>query len=69
MKLIFTENEIQAYQKAYTDLEKRKKEGDLVDKWDLYWKTKKSIDATIKNVSIMREKNVIHSCLMHSLLL
>lgn len=55
-KVLFTENEVNAYKKAYTDLEKRYKEGDLVDNWDAYWKTKESIDATIKNVSIMREK-------------
>ncbi|MEI6774097.1 MAG: hypothetical protein WCL18_04800 [bacterium] len=55
-KGIFTENEIRAYKQAYADLEKRQKEGDLVGKWDIYCKTKKSIEAAIKNVSIMREK-------------
>jgi len=55
-KVIFTENEIAAYKKAYADLEIRYKEGDLVGKWDIYLKTQKSIDATIKSVSILREK-------------
>lgn len=55
-KVMFSDNEIAAYKKAYSDLEKRYKEGDLKDEWDLYWKTKESIDAAIKSVSIMREK-------------
>jgi len=55
-KVLFTEKEIHAYQKAYEDLENRHKEGNLVDKYDLYYKAKESIDATIKQVSIMRER-------------
>jgi mRNA-degrading endonuclease YafQ of YafQ-DinJ toxin-antitoxin module len=55
-KVIFTEKEIFAYIKAYEDLEKRHKEGDLKGKWDPYWKAKESIDNTIKNVSLMRER-------------
>lgn len=56
MRGIFTDKEIDAYKKAYRDLEKRYKEGDLKDKWSLYREAEKKIDAAIKNISIMREK-------------
>ena len=56
MKGIFTDNEIAAYKKAYSDLEKRNKEGDLKDKWRVYYEAKEKIAAAIKRISIMREK-------------
>jgi len=56
LKAIFTDNEIDAYKKAYADLEIRYKEGDLSSKWGVYYETKEKIGAAIKRVSIMREK-------------
>jgi hypothetical protein len=55
-KAIFTKKEINAYEKAYADLKKRYQEGDLKGNYDLYREIEKSIDSTIKNVSLMRER-------------
>ena len=55
-KKLFTENEIDAYKKTNADLNKRQKEGDLKDKWELYWELSKKLTSAMNNVRIMREK-------------